>query len=150
MKERVFQIETEEQMLELGRRIGALASPGMFFALYGNLGAGKSVLARGVARHFGIETLISPTYTIVSEYPTEPRLFHFDAYRLADEDALYAIGYTDYRNENGVILMEWADLVPGCLPKERMDLQIFGCGQTSRTVRLTAHGAAYETILERI
>jgi len=147
---RSIRIETESEMLALGARIGKLFGPGAFVALYGDLGAGKSVLARGVASSLGIDRLTSPTFTIVQEYPTNPPLYHFDAYRLADEDELYAIGFADYLASDGVILMEWANLVPGCLPRARLDVWIAGAGEEARTVELTPLGAAYEQLVERL
>lgn len=147
---RSIRIETESEMLALGARLGKLLGPGAFVALYGDLGAGKSVLARGVASSLGIDRLTSPTFTIVQEYPSNPPLYHFDAYRLADEDELYAIGFADYLASNGVILMEWANLVPGCLPRERLDIRIVGAGEEARTAELIPLGAAYEQLVERL
>ena len=147
---RSIRIETESDMLALGARLGKLLGPGAFVALYGDLGAGKSVLARGVASSLGIDRLTSPTFTIVQEYPSNPPLYHFDAYRLADEDELYAIGFADYLASDGVILMEWANLVPGCLPRARLDVRIAGAGEEARTVELTPLGAAYEQLVERL
>lgn len=147
---RTMTMESEADMLALGRRLGKLLPAGAFVALYGNLGAGKSVLARGVASAFGVDRLTSPTFTIVQEYPTTPRLFHFDAYRLADEDELYAIGFSDYLAAGGVLLMEWANLVPGCLPKERLDVRIDGAGMEARTVTLTPCGECYQKLVERL
>lgn len=147
---RIVRIETESDMLALGARLGKLLGPGAFVALYGDLGAGKSVLARGVASSLGIDRLTSPTFTIVQEYPSNPPLYHFDAYRLADEDELYAIGFADYLASDGVILMEWANLVPGCLPRERLDIRIAGAGEEARTAELTPLGAAYEQLVERL
>ena len=148
MIEKTFSIPSEDEMLALGKRLGALSEREMFFALYGDLGAGKSVFARGFASAFGVASLTSPTFTIVSEYPTHPRLCHFDAYRLSDEDELYAIGFTDYLDGDSILLMEWANLVAGCLPKERMDIFIEGSGMQRRTVVLVPHGARYEKMLE--
>ena len=145
---RTFSIGSEQEMLSLGKRLGERLFPGAFAALYGDLGAGKSVLARGVASSLGVDRLTSPTFTIVQEYPSDPPLFHFDAYRLADEDELYAIGFSDYLCANGIVLMEWANLVPGCLPKTRLDVTITGAGENVRTVTLTPHGTAYETLTE--
>ena len=74
-----YTIETESEMLTLGERVAQRCEKHGFIALYGDLGAGKTVFARGVARVFGVDHVSSPTFTIVCEYPTEPKLFHFDA-----------------------------------------------------------------------
>ena len=104
------------------------------------------MFARGVARAFGIEHVSSPTFTIVCEYPTEPKLFHFDAYRLSDADELFAIGFDDYLAEDAMILMEWANLVPEALPAERLDVLIEGSGVNARTVAIEPHGKRYEEV----
>ena len=140
---RRFTIETEQDMLALGRRIAEMLNKRGFVALYGDLGAGKTVFARGVAEAFGIDHVSSPTFTIVFEYPTAPKLFHFDAYRLSDADELFAIGFSDYLKEDALILMEWANLVSEALPKERLDVTIEGSGSKARAVTIEPRGARY-------
>ncbi len=139
-------VKTEEDMLALGKRIAERLDCNGFIALYGDLGTGKTVFARGVAQSFGVDHVSSPTFTIVCEYPTEPKLYHFDAYRLSDADELYAIGYEDYLKERSLILMEWANLVESALPNERLDVSIAGSGMDARTVRIVPHGTRTEEI----
>ena len=141
-----YTIETESDMLTLGERIASLCGRHGFLALYGDLGAGKTVFARGVAKAFGIEHVSSPTFTIVCEYPTVPKLYHFDAYRLSDADELYAIGFSDYLMEDALILMEWANLVPEALPKERLDITVEGSGMEPRTVTIEPRGKRYKEV----
>lgn len=148
--ERTITVNTETDMLSLGQKLGDLLHRGSFVALYGNLGAGKSVLARGVALSLGIPSLTSPTFTIVQEYPSDPPLFHFDAYRLSDADELYAIGFSDYLSQDGIVLMEWADLVPECLPKDRLDIHILGSGMEPRCVSLKPQGQLYEKLVNAL
>lgn len=148
--ERTLTLKTEQDMERLGDRVARALPHGGFVALYGDLGAGKTVLCRGAGRALGLDHLSSPTFTIVQEYPTTPPLFHFDAYRLEDEDELYAMGFEDYLDRNGLILMEWADRVIGALPKARLDIEIVGSGVQERTVRLTPHGADYEGLVKEL
>ena len=148
--ERTLTLKTEQDMEALGARIARAFPRGGFVALYGDLGAGKTVLCRGAGRALGLDHLSSPTFTIVQEYPTDPLLFHFDAYRLADEDELYAMGYEDYLSRDGLLLMEWADRVPGALPRERLDIEIAGSGAEERTVRLVPRGADYERLVSEL
>ncbi|MDO4493397.1 MAG: tRNA (adenosine(37)-N6)-threonylcarbamoyltransferase complex ATPase subunit type 1 TsaE [Clostridia bacterium] len=150
MTERVWTVSSEEEMTAFGERLGKLLTGGCFTALHGGLGAGKTALVRGVGRALGQEDITSPTFTIVQEYDTVPRLCHFDAYRLADEDELYAMGFDDYCDDDSLILMEWAELVEGAVPEERLDITIEGSGADLRTVRIIASGAAYEAILEKL
>ena len=148
--ERMLTLKTEGDMEALGQRMALALPQGGFVALYGDLGAGKTVLCRGAGRALGLDHLSSPTFTIVQEYPTEPPLFHFDAYRLADEDELYAMGFEDYLCRDGLILMEWADRVPLALPRQRLDVRIVGSGGEERTVRLLPQGPAYEEVVKSL
>lgn len=140
-------IETESEMQMLGERIANLCDRHGFIALYGDLGSGKTAFANGAARAFGVTHIASPTFTIVCEYPTEPKLYHFDAYRLSDSDELYAIGFADYLREDALILMEWANLVADALPAERLDITISGSGMEPRTVTIEPRGTRYEEML---
>ncbi len=148
--ERTLTLTTERDMEALGERMARALPQGGFVALVGDLGAGKTVLCRGAGKSLGLDHLSSPTFTIVQEYPTVPPLFHFDAYRLADEDELYAMGFEDYLDRGGLILMEWADRVPGALPRDRLDIEIMGSGADMRTVRLLPHGADYEGLVREL
>ncbi len=148
--ERTLTLKTERDMEGLGERIAQALPDGGFVALYGDLGAGKTVLCRGAGRALGLDHLSSPTFTIVQEYPTAPPLFHFDAYRLEDEDELYAMGFEDYLDRGGLILMEWADRVPGALPRERLDIEIVGSGAEERSVRLLPRGEVYEGLVREL
>ena len=139
-------IETESELLALGCRVAEILGKHGFIALYGDLGAGKTVFARGVAEAFGVYRVSSPTFTIVCEYPTDPKLYHFDAYRLSDADELYAIGYEDYLGKNALILMEWANLVEPALPADRLDVSISGSGMDARTVVIEPRGTRMEEL----
>lgn len=135
-----FVFETEEETLAFGKRLGGAVEGGTFIALHGNLGAGKTVLVRGVASYFGIDHVSSPTFTIVQEYDTEPELLHFDVYRLSDADELYAIGFEDYLARNGIIIMEWAELVEEVLPMDRLEMNLSGEGNSQRQLTVKAEG----------
>lgn len=105
---------------ELGKRIADGLKPGSIIALVGPLGAGKTTLAQKVARGLGVtERMSSPTFTIVQEYESgRLPLYHFDVYRVSDEDELFEIGFEEYLHAGGVCLIEWADLIEDILPPE--------------------------------
>lgn len=148
---KVFIAATPDAMHELGRMIARVFSKGGFIALMGDLGAGKTQLVRGIASYFGQEDILSPTYTIVQEYDAWIPLYHFDVYRLNDPDELYAIGFEDYLQRDGALLMmEWADLVEECLPAERMDITVIGEGDGPRSILLGPHGKRYEDLVWEI
>ena len=143
-----FTVQSEAKMLAFGARLAALLCDGGFVAIDGQLGAGKTVLVRGLAAALGIAHVQSPTFTLIKEYATRPPLYHFDVYRMDGENELYAVGYEDYlAADNALIVMEWATLVPAALPTERLDIFIRGDGDTARTVTLTAYGNRYCDII---
>ena len=142
--------KTERDTELLGRRLfRALPAPS-FVALYGELGAGKTALARGMGAEAGTGEVRSPTFTIVHEYETKPRLIHFDAYRLADEEELYAIGYEDYLAQEAVIVLEWAERVLQAMPQERLDIEICGSGDEPRTITIKPVGGRYESVVDAL
>ena len=148
-----MKIETfsAEETYALGKKLGSEAKPGDVLTLIGDLGVGKTVFTQGFADGLGItEPISSPTFTIVQEYDTQPKLLHFDAYRLADADELLAIGFTDYLCEDAILVMEWAELVESALPAQRLELTIEGSGDQARSVRALARGRAYERLLEQL
>lgn len=111
---------------------------------------GKTVFVRGIASALGISEVTSPTFTIVQEYDSSPRLLHFDAYRLSDEDELYAIGFDDYLRQDAIVVMEWAELVAGAIPTKRFEIRIEGEGAGIRRIAVSALDAACEEVLEQL
>ena len=101
----------------LGQRLAKRLLPGDVIAYFGDLGAGKTALTRGIAQGLGVTDLVtSPTYTIVNEYLTgRIPLFHFDMYRLGSSDELFDLGWEDYRARGGVCAVEWSENVEDAL-----------------------------------
>ena len=101
----------------LGAKLAGLLQPGDVIAYFGDLGAGKTALTRGIAQGLGVTDLVtSPTYTIVNEYLTgRIPLFHFDMYRLGSSDELFDIGWEDYLLRGGVCAVEWSENVEDAL-----------------------------------
>lgn len=102
------------------------AKPGEIYLLEGDLGVGKTVFAKGFALGLGItEPITSPTFTIIQEYE-QGRLpfYHFDVYRIADEEEMFELGYESYFFGQGVCLIEWASLIQGLLPAECRTIRI--------------------------
>lgn len=95
-----------------------------FVAMRGEMGVGKTAFVRGFASHFGISGVKSPTYTVVNEYAGSVRIFHFDMYRLSDEDDLYSIGYDDYVERDGYCIAEWSENIEHMLPEDRITVAI--------------------------
>ena len=110
---------SEAETESLGARLAAALSPGAVVAYRGNLGMGKTAFTRGLGRGLGYPGRItSPTFTIVNEYEGgRLPLFHFDMYRLPDEDALFDIGWEDYLDRGGVCAVEWSEQVAEAMPE---------------------------------
>jgi len=99
---------------------------GAFVAMYGDLGAGKTAFVRGAARVIAPGAYVqSPTYTVVNEYHgARGLLFHFDMYRIDDEDSLDSIGFWDYPERGGYCFVEWSEKIPFALPQQYYRLEI--------------------------
>jgi tRNA threonylcarbamoyladenosine biosynthesis protein TsaE len=133
----------------LGARLASAARAGDLVCLVGELGAGKTQLAKGFAAGLGFDgTVSSPTFVLMAEYPGRLPLFHLDLYRLADAADALAGGLIDERQLEGVALVEWAERLGDALPADRLDVVIDGTGDDPRTIELVAGGAAYRRYLE--
>ena len=137
-----------EQTRAIGRSLGRSAPPGTVLALSGELGAGKTQLAKGVAEGLGITSVVnSPTFVLMNEHVGRLRLYHIDAYRLADPEEAIAAGLLDEREVDGLTVIEWADRLDGWLPLERLDLDLVaGPGPDDREVGWRAWGDAHRRL----
>ncbi|MBT8337477.1 MAG: tRNA (adenosine(37)-N6)-threonylcarbamoyltransferase complex ATPase subunit type 1 TsaE [Gemmatimonadetes bacterium] len=111
-----------------GREIGSSVRAPAFFALHGPLGAGKSVLARAIARGMGVTGAVpSPTYTLVQPYEPSPgrRLVHMDLYRIEDPDEVIELGWDDFVGDpEALLVVEWAERAAEHLPRDRWDVRL--------------------------
>lgn len=118
--------KTERAGAELARTLVSDASLPPFVALYGDLGVGKTAFIRGFVSVISpAATVRSPTFALVNEYRARPRsVFHFDMYRIEDEDDLDSIGFYDYLDRNGICLVEWSERIPYALPDDYIRVTI--------------------------
>jgi len=117
---------SDKETLEFGEELGRKASPGDIFCLDGDLGTGKTVIAKGIAAGLGVkEPVSSPTFTVVKEYD-EGRLpfYHFDVYRIEDPLEMDEIGYEDYFYGEGVTVVEWSDMISELIPKNAVKIRL--------------------------
>lgn len=134
----------------LGERLGAAARPGDVFALRGELGTGKTVFVRGLARGMGVAGPVrSPTFVLVNEYDGRVPLYHLDFYRL-DAPLLANVGWEEFLELGGVVAIEWPERAEAILPEERLDVRFEHVADSKRRVRLEAHGARAEELLEMV
>ena len=140
----------EEETIEIAQNIEAEKFPGMVICLNGELGSGKTVFTKGFASALGIdETITSPTFNIIKEYLNgEMPLYHMDVYRL--EDNIESTGLLDYFDKDGVVIIEWANLIKDYLPEERLDIFFKVVEEDRRVMKFVPHGEKYEEICEAV
>ncbi len=143
-----------EETLDLGRRIARAARPGDVLALVGELGAGKTVLAKGLAEGLGAaeaREVVSPTFVLCREYLRgRIPLYHFDAYRLRGGADLEQIGAPEIFGGDGLSAVEWADRAPQVLPADHLEVRLEVTGEQSRRLVASAGGPASERWLGEI
>ena len=122
----IIETFSEQETLELGKKLAQEAQPGQVISLLGDLGVGKTVFTKGMAEGLGItEPVSSPTFTIVQVYE-EGRMpfYHFDVYRIGDPEEMDEIGYEDYFYGQGICLVEWANLIGELMPEDTIHITI--------------------------
>ena len=147
--ERIVTTQEAGETRALGARLAAVARPGDLLCLVGDLGAGKTQLAKGFAAGLGVtDTVSSPTFVLMSEYEGRLPLFHVDLYRLGDATDALAGGLLDERQLEGVTLVEWAERLGDALPISRLDVVIEGTGDDTRRIALRSADPGYARYLE--
>lgn len=133
-----------EQTVRLGVRLGELLQPNDLVCLSGELGAGKTALARGVGRGWGAGVRVtSPTFTLVNQYPrlSDGRiLYHIDCYRLETKADAITTGLEDILESDGVLMIEWAERIEPMLPTDRLTITLTYESETRRNLRFKAAG----------
>ena len=133
----------------LGRALGAVAQAGDLVCLWGELGAGKTHLAKAFAAGMGVtETVTSPSFILMAEYRGRLPLFHIDPYRLATAEDALAGGLIDERQREGVTLVEWPERLGDALPAARLDVRMDGTGDEGRSITLIAGSDDYRRYLD--
>ncbi|NVN89374.1 MAG: tRNA (adenosine(37)-N6)-threonylcarbamoyltransferase complex ATPase subunit type 1 TsaE [Desulfuromonadales bacterium] len=137
----------------LGQQLGSLVSAGIFIALCGELGGGKTCFTRGVVAGAAPQSshlVASPTFAIMNEYPGITPIYHFDFYRFASCHEIAELGFEDYFQGHGICIAEWAEKLDELLPRERLEITFEHAGDDRRRITFTACGSVHETLLERV
>jgi len=114
-----------EETAELGVKIGNACKAGTVISLRGSLGAGKTVIAKGIAKSLGIEeAIVSPTFTIIQEYQGRLPLYHMDLYRLSGDDEFEMIGGEEMLYGDGITLIEWSEKIDDMLPENTIFISL--------------------------
>lgn len=125
---------SEQETFALGEKIGKGLKPGAVVALFADLGSGKTVLTKGIAAALGLKGVHSPTFTLVNEYHGPVNLYHFDAYRITEEDWLNC-GFDEYLFAGGICVIEWAQNVASILPPETVRISLTRVPENGETCR---------------
>jgi len=150
----VWESESADATLAMGRALGTLLRPGDLVALFGELGSGKTVLVRGLAAGLGChpEEVRSPSFTLVNEYACRPRagsepgcrLAHVDLYRIASEAEVPGLGWDEYLDGRFVVAVEWAERALGLLPRDHLRVGLEPLAHARR--RLSGEGTGPRSV----
>ena len=136
-----------EDTERLGKIIARCLEKGTVICLDGELGAGKTTLTKFIAKESGVkENIVSPTFTIIKEYEGKLPLYHMDVYRIDSEDDMYDLGYDEYIYSEGVTVIEWADLIKGILPEERIEIRMKRIDDEKREISIEGKGRVFEKL----
>jgi len=123
----VYRTASEEETIALGERLARELPPKQVVLLIGQLGAGKTTLAKGIVKGLGAadpDEVSSPTFTLIHEYGSEGRVYHIDLYRLDQPREVATLGLEDLFDRQAIVLIEWGERFPQFLPAERTEIRI--------------------------
>ena len=121
----IYNSNSPEETAKIAIDFAKTLNAGDCICMYGNLGVGKTAFVQGLAKGLGIdEYLSSPTFTIVNCYEGSLPLYHFDVYRIQDEDEMYEIGYEEYVYGDGISVIEWSENIKEILPQKRYEITL--------------------------
>ncbi len=138
----VFETHSGEETVAAGRRIAATLPQRAIVLLTGNLGAGKTTLAKGIISGLGAaepDEVSSPTFTLIHEYGSAASgnlVYHIDLYRLERAEELAALGLDEIFDREAVVLIEWGDRFPHALPDDRMEIRLTASGPDTRRIEV--------------
>ena len=134
-----FVSKSEKDTAEFARLVADKLKAGDFIAFFGGMGMGKTTFTRGLARGLGsADEVSSPTFSLVHEYRCNPKLYHFDMYRVTSFDDLYSTGFFDYLESGAVLAIEWSENIEGALPENCIRVTFERLDESSR--RITVEG----------
>ncbi len=144
---------SESFTLRLGRALGERLGPNDVVALTGELGAGKTVLAKGIALGAGLanaDDVVSPTFTLLNVYQGRLSLYHFDLYRLRDAAELRGESIEETCMLGGITIIEWSERAAGALPAERLEIHLSHESRTSRRILIVPYGIRMDGIVGEV
>lgn len=130
---------SEKETFDFAFSLASQIEGNKVICLNGELGAGKTAFVKGFCSFFGIDEISSPTFTLINEYSGKRPVFHFDVYRLADEDEFFAIGGEEYF-DRGICIIEWSDIIKEAIPSDAIDVRIEKIDDTTRKILISDEG----------
>ena len=137
MKSRIFQTESEDETIALGEKLASELPARAVVLLIGQLGAGKTTLAKGIVKGLGAakpEDVSSPTFTLIHEY--SPSVYHIDLYRLDTAAQVATLGLDEIFDRRAVVLVEWGERFPDLMPQERIEIHLRATKEDSREIEV--------------
>jgi tRNA threonylcarbamoyladenosine biosynthesis protein TsaE len=142
VESRIFHTRSEEETIALGRQLGTELALGVVL-LIGNLGAGKTTLAKGIVEGRNgtpVDEVSSPTFTLIHQYGSETPVYHIDLYRLDEPHEVENLGLDDLFASQSLVLIEWGERFPALLPRQRTEIRLRALPDDTREVVVTQVG----------
>lgn len=141
-----------KETINIGKKLAKSLKGGEIILLSGALGAGKTVLAKGIASGLGISQndVISPTFVLLRIHKGKHSLQHFDFYRIKNQQDIFALGYEEYFYSDGVTLVEWPERLKFLKPREFLRIKLSSKDKNTRTIEFSAKGKKHKDLLKKI
>jgi tRNA threonylcarbamoyladenosine biosynthesis protein TsaE len=143
VKREIYKTTCEEETIALGRTLGARWPRPCVILLIGQMGAGKTTIAKGIAAGAGAvpeDEVSSPTFPLIHEYGEPVSAYHIDLYRLDTVEEVERIGLEEIMERQALVLLEWAERFPSILPARRVEIRMESDGDEGRSIEVTEHG----------
>lgn len=130
-------VASEAETIQFGRELALQLEEGAIVALHGDLGAGKTTLAKGMIAGISsteVRNVQSPTFTYLNIYDAKPTVYHFDLYRLKGADDFIQLGFLDFLGDRGICIIEWAERISSLLPKGCIHVKLSHLGEEMRKI----------------
>jgi len=139
MKKYIYHIQTlsPDATIDFGRRFAAQLKPNDLITLYGDLAAGKTTFTKGVCEYLNADQpATSPTFTLINEYIGDMPIFHFDCYRIKHPDEIIMLGFDEYLEKDGIVLIEWPEQIASHIPADSIELYINYVDENTREIEI--------------
>lgn len=139
MTKHIYKTKTHspDESIEFGRKFAENLKPNDVVTLYGDLAAGKTTFTKGVCEFLHADQpATSPTFTLINEYSGDMPIFHFDCYRIKHPDEIIMLGFEDYLVQDGIVLIEWPELIAPHIPEDCIELHLSYIDETTREIEI--------------